>query len=584
MALDAAMIALCARELSSLLKGARVDRIYMPARDEVLLALRTRERRLNLLLSARSGTARAHVTVEDYEFPSVPPSFCMLLRKHLGGGRITDITSAPDERIMFFKLEALSEMGDRVSLTVSLELMGRYSNLVLIDGAGTVIDALKRIDKEQSDKRQLYPGIAFTMPPTQGKLGFAATPVASAVDRIIQSDRPLSAAVLDALSGICPAVCREIAYRVDPSDGAASSLGRDGRDALSQTLALVKRAAEGDGCIFNAVYDGERPVEFSFIPLTQYTGLRSETFDTAGGMLERFFGERDRAERLKSRSFDLSRRVNSLYERAVRKQSARFAERDNSQKAMQKKLYGELVNANLHAIKKGQSEAELVNYYTGETVTVPLDVTRTPVQNAQKYYKEYKKLTTAAAMLEKLLREGEQEIKYLEQVKYEISAAKSEEDFLQIRRELRESGYLRGVKFKEHKNPRRASDFYEYRTTDGFRVLVGRNNASNEKLSLRVSDKRDIWFHVKDAAGSHTVLVIERATPSDTALTQAAEIAAFHSSASGSSSVAVDYTEIKNVRKAAGQKPGMVIYDSFHTAFVTPLRERVEALRVKEKQ
>ncbi len=582
MALDAAMIALCASELSRSLAGARVDKIYMPARDEVLMALRTREQRLNLLLSARSGTARAHITDGEYDFPAVPPSFCMLLRKHLGGGRITEIEAAPDERILFFRFEALNEMGDRVGITVSLELMGRYSNLVLVDEGGRVIDALKRIDEEQSDKRQLYPGILFTMPPSQGKLGFTATPAGEAADAVVKSDRPLSAAVLGALSGICPAVCREIAFRVDPSDGPASALGETGRALLTEVLDTVKNAAAGDGPVFNIVYDGERPVEFSFIPLTQYTGLGVQTFASAGEMLERFFGERDRAERLKARSFDLSKRVNSLYERAVRKQSARLAESDNSHRAEQKRLFGELINANLHDIRKGQREAQLLNYYTGETVRVPLDVTKNAVQNAQKYYKEYKKLTTAAAMLEKLLAEGEQEINYLEQVRYEITAARSEEDFLLIRRELQDAGYLRGVRFKERRNTRRAPEFYEYLTSDGFRVLVGKNNLSNEKLSLRASDKRDIWFHVKDAAGSHTVLVTQGKTPPDLSFTQAAEIAAFHSSSAGSSSVAVDYTEIKNVRKASGQKPGMVVYDNFHTAYVTPERERVEALRVKK--
>ena len=580
MALDAAMISVVARELHDKLQGARVDKIYMPARDEVLLSVRSRDAAMKLLWSARSGTARAHITEEEYEFPAVPPSFCMLLRKHLQGGRIVEVTAAPDERMMFFRIEALNEMGDRVELTVSLELMGRYSNLVLVNADGRVIDALKRIDEEQSDKRQLYPGIEFTMPPSQGKPGFLGTDTAAIVERIGKSDKPLSSAVLDAVAGIGPAVCREIAFRVDAVDGAGSDLSEEGRARLAAVIDDVKAAAVGNGTHLSIVYDGEKPVEYSFTPLTQYTGLKSESFETAGALLERYYGERDRAERMKARSFDLSRQVNSLYDRAVRKQAAREAERDNSDKAQQKRLYGELINANLHAIEKGQKSARLLNYYTGEEIDVPLDVTKNAVQNAQKYFKEYRKLTTAAAMLEGLLRDGAAEIEYLDTVRYEITGARSEEDFLAIRRELKDAGYLRGFRYKEQKKPRKTAEFLEYRTSDGLRVLVGRNNAANDKLSLRTAGKRDIWFHVKDAAGSHTVLFTEDTTPPDSSMTEAAEIAAFHSSAALSSGVAVDYTEVRNVRKAQGQKTGMVIYDGHKTAYVTPDAKKVEALRV----
>ncbi len=583
MALDAAMITVTARDLKERVLGARIDKIYMPSRSEALFSMRASDGPCKLLLSARSGSARAHITQEKHEFPAVPPSFCMLLRKHLGGGKLVDISPALDERILFFKFETTNEMGDRVTITVSHELMGRYSNLVLVSEDGTVIDALKRIDEDQSDKRQLYPGVPFTMPPTQGKLGFCATDARELADAVKTSDKNLSEAVLSVISGISPVLCREIAFRVDSADGPANSLTETQTERLAQIIGEIKAAIEGDGTVLNIVSEGDRLVEYSFVNLFQYGGLTVETFDAPGELLERYYAERDRAELMKTRSSDLSRQVNSLYDRAVRKQAARLSERDNSEKAQQKKLYGELINANLHNIEKGQKSAVIFNYYTNQNEEVPLDVTKNAVDNAQKYYKEYHKLTTAAAMLEKLLAEGESEIAYLDAVKYEIGEARSEEDFLLIRKELKDSGYLRGFRYKDPKNCRKTVEFIEYTTSDGMKVLVGRNNLANEKLTLKLADKRDVWFHVKDSPGSHTVLFTNRATPSDQAMTEAANIAAFHSSSANSSGIAVDYTEIKNVRKAAGQKTGMVIYDNYKTAFVTPDKSSLEAQRVKSK-
>ncbi|MEG2678149.1 MAG: NFACT family protein, partial [Oscillospiraceae bacterium] len=304
-------------------------------------------------------------------------------------------------------------------------------------------------------------------------------------------------------------------------------------------------------------------------------------FETISELLDCYYSEKDRAERMKARSFDLSRQVNSLYDRAVRKQQARLDESRNTEKAEQKRLFGELVQANLHNIQKGEKSALLLNYYTGETISVPLDATKNPIQNAQKYFKDYKKLTTAAKMLETLLTEGETEIQYLQSVKYEITEARTEEDFILIRKELKDAGYLRGFKYREQKRPRKMSEFLQYKTSDGFTVLVGRNNAANEKLTLKTASKQDIWFHVKNAAGSHTVLIAESSEPTEAAMTQAACIAAYHSSITECDKTAVDYTAIKNVKKAPSQKPGMVIYTSYKTAFVTPIEKEIEALKMK---
>ncbi|MEA5050628.1 MAG: NFACT RNA binding domain-containing protein [Oscillospiraceae bacterium] len=581
MALDAAMLSYTAQELDRALAGARVDKIYMPARDEAVFALRTQTDSFRLFISARPGASRIHITREEFDNPAVPPGFCMLLRKYLGTARVAAIHAAPGERILFVDFDATSELGDRVRLTLSVESMGRYSNIVLV-GEGRVIDALKRIDFDHSDVRQLLPGVPFTMPPAQaGKLSFAEADDAAILAAVQKKQKPLSAALLDSIAGLCPAVCREIARRTDPADPDADRLTPAQAAALRAVLAQVRGAAAGEGEYLSIVYDGKKPVEFSFIELTQYAGLTSVRFDTASSLLDAYYLERDRAERARTRSSDLQKQVGSLYDRAVRKLAARRQELLDTGRAEEKRLYGELLTANLHAVGKGMPSVRLLNYYTGETVDVPLDTAKTPNENAQKYYKEYRKLTTAAKMLASLIEQGEQEIEYLASVKYEITEARSEEDFLLIRRELKDAGYLRGFKYKEQKKQRRTGEYALYRTSDGCAVRAGRNNAANEKLTLRLADKRDIWFHVKDASGSHVVLQTDGREPSALAYTQAAMIAAYHSALRGGERVAVDYAPVKNVKKAVGQRTGMVYYENYSTAYVTPDEKTVEALAEK---
>ncbi len=579
MALDAAMLQVAALELRERLVGARVEKIHMPARDEVLFLLRTPTGHERLFVSARSGAARIHLTGEPTDNPATPPGFCMLLRKHLSGGRIAAVRDIPGERIVLIDFEVLNEMGDRVTVTMSVELMGRYSNIVLVTQDGIVLDAMKRIDDDISELRQLLPGRVFTMPPVQDKLLFPVCTNDEILARIARASKPLSAALLVAVGGISPLVCREIAARTDGGDPDADTLTAAQKARLEAALDAVRAAMAGSGRVLSIVYDGDKPVEYSFIVLTQYRGLRAQEFETCGALLDCYYAEKDRAERARTRSSNLMRQVSVLLERANRKQRARLDERDNAQLSEQKKLYGELLSANLHTFQKGAKTVRVQNYYTGEDIEIPLDVTKTPVQNSQKYFREYRKLTTAANMLSKLLEQGAQEIAYLESVLYEITEARTEEDFDLIRRELADAGYLRGVKVKPQKNTRKTKDVLEYRTTDGFLVLVGRNNLANDRLTLRTADRRDLWFHVKDAQGSHVILVGGGQPVSDSAKTAAAMLAALHSTQAAGSKVPVDYTAVKHVRKAPGQRAGMVIYESYETAYVTPDLVAIKKMR-----
>lgn len=582
MALDAAMVRVAADELDLSLKGARVDKIYMPSRDEAVFSVRTRESRKMLFLSARSGAARAHITSEEFDYPAVPPAFCMLLRKYLLGARITGVETVEGDRVMLFRFEALNDMGEKIYPVVSAEMMGRYSNLVLIGDDGYVLDAVKRIDGTQSDLREIIPGTAFTEPPKPDKISFLCADDREIVAAVKKSSRNVSAALLQMVSGLSPLLCREAALEIDDLTG--DILDAEAEEKLIRGLGRIREAvADPDKRDFSIVYDGEKPVEYSFVELRQYEGLRKEHFESASSMFDSYYSSRDRLERMRTRSQDLTRQVRQLIERNIRKQNARREELEDTSKAEGKKLFGELLTANLHAFRKGDKEVTVLNYYTGENCTIPLDVTKGPNDNAQKYYKDYRKLHTAADVLKRLIVEGEEEAEYFRQVQYEIGLASTEEEFIDIRKELRDAGYLKGFKYKE-RGHRKSDPFFRYRTDEGLEVIVGKNNTANERLSLKMAEGKDYWFHVKGAAGSHVILRCEGIEPGDKSLTQACEIAAYHSSVRDGQLIPVDYTEARRVKKASGARTGMVIYSNQKTAFVTPAADEIERLKEKNRK
>ena len=586
MALDAATLALVADELKSTLLDAKIDKIFEPTRDEVLITLRTRTDTHRLLLSARSGSARVCLTKESFENPLTPPGFCMLLRKHLTGGRLVDLRREPGDRIVFFDFRCTNEMGDLVVNTLAAELMGRYSNLVLIQD-GRIIDALKRVDFEDSEIRQLLPGLAYTLPPKPNKPDFLTVSAASIVADACGKDLPVAQALGKAVGGVGPVVLREACWQAFGGETplAACDLTEDQRRALVAALEDL-RARHAAGGAPTAVRlpqaDGTlKPTEFSFFAPQQYGPAAVLTeYPTYSEMLEDYYATKDRAERLRQKSRELYKAVHNLYDRAVRKQTARREELAQSEKADSLRLYGELLQANLWAIQKGDRQVTVENYYTGEPVTIRLDPRLSPNENAQKYFKDYKKKQTAHAMLQKLLVEGEAEIEYLATVLYEVNAAPGEQALNEIRVELKSQGYLKY--YKQRDKRQKPADFLRYRSSDGFEILVGRNNVQNDKLTLHTARGKDLWFHVQKAPGSHAVVLSHGQDIPDATKQEAAELAVLHSSQNGGAKVAVDTTEVKNIWKANGAKPGMVLYEVYTTVYVTPRPGLEEMLREKK--
>ncbi len=569
MALDAALLELTARELKQRLADARIDKIFEPTHDEVVLHLRTRTENHRLLVSARSGSARVCITQETFENPAAPPSFCMLLRKHFSGGRLVDVRVIPGERIAFFDFACTNEMGDSVCNTLAAELMGRYSNIVLVQD-GKILDALKRVDFEASAVRQLLPGLPYTLPPKPDRPLLMQAPPQTLASLCAQKDMPVADALMKATGGCGPAVCREVAFRAFGTEEVyAAAMTEAQRTALAARLEELQTVWRANGTPTAVVSVEGRPVEFSFVPLHQYGDTcLLVPYESCSALLEGYYAAKDKAERLRQRSKDLAKTVKNLYERAQRKLAARRAEQQESAQSGHLRVWGELLMANLWALHKGDRAAAVTNYYTGETENIPLDVRLSPTANAQKYFKEYKKKQTAAKVLRQLIEESQAEVAYLETVLYEVGQAEGEAALAEVREELRTGGYLKRSRQKEKKQ--KPADFIRYRSSEGFVILVGRNNMQNEKLTLKTARGRDVWFHVKNAPGSHVVVLCEGLEVPNRTKTEAAILAAYHSSQNGGAKVPVDYTFVKHIRKTGGLRPGMVLYDIYETAYVTP--------------
>ena len=593
MALDGAFLHCLREELTASLPDARVDKVHQPSREELIISLRTRGGSgasagvRKLYLSARANSPRVHFTDIPLENPASPPMFCMLLRKRLTGGRLVGIRQPGLERALYFDLDCVDELGDIVRLTLAVEIMGRHSNIILIGPDGVVIDAIKRVDMEMSSVRPVLPGLPYSPPPAEaGRLDLSLCAPADLLEAAERGkDGPLSKALLGAAHGLSPLICREVShYAARGRDTAAHALTGEERDRALFALSRVKAAVEtGENRVPYILYkSGDAPQDFSFLPITQYglsaVGREMESFSA---LLDAFYAQKDQAERTRQQAHDILRVLTNASERTARKLGHQREELAKSGDRESLRIYGDLIHANLHAIPKGASSAELINYYDPDcaTLTVPLDPALSASQNAQKYYKEYRKAQTAERVLAEQIAQGEEELTYLDTVFDALSRAVTLRELNELRQELAAGGYLRLQRGKQ--KPPAPLGPMEFVSDDGFSILVGRNNVENDRLTLKTARGSDVWFHTKNIPGSHVVVLTGGQTPPNRTLEQAAVLAALHSKAAESRQVPVDYTEIRNVKKPAGAKPGMVIYETNRTAYVTPDPAMAERLRKK---
>ena len=581
MSLDGAFLHIVRNELMPLV-GSRVDKVYQPSREEIVLSLRTlRDGNKKLILSANSMSARVHLTEAQFENPQQPPMLCMLMRKHLSNGRLIDIRQDGLERILYLDFECTNEIGDVVTNTLIAEIMGRHSNIILVRD-GRVIDSVKRITDDISSVRRILPNIVYETPPRSDRLNLLEVSADDVLQAIADSPERLCKKLTAVLEGVSPIFARECAYySAKDVDAVCSELSDSARDRLRFILNKAKKALDGDA-EFTVVSDlNGRKKDFCFINIEQYsTGMLISHCDNANALLDGFYSAAGRAERTRQRAHDLLKLLMNAYERVSRKLELQKKELSDCSEREVFRVCGDLINANIYRLEKGMTKAELEDFYTGETREISLDSRLTPAQNAQKYYNEYRKLDTAEKKLTELIAKGQQELVYIDSVFDAVSRTDSEADLAEIRRELREQGYLKGGVRPDEK-VKKAAEPLKYRSTEGFEILVGRNNVQNDKLTLKTAKATDIWLHTKEIAGSHVIIRTEGKEAPEQTLFEAAQLAAFHSKGRESSQVPVDYTAVRFVKKPAGAKPGMVIFTNNKTLYVAPDEQLVESLKAK---
>lgn len=573
MALDGIFLRHIKKEIEKEALGARVNQIYQPNRDELVLVLRTYGGAKKLLLSSRANSPRVNFCKGTPENPAQPPMFCMLLRKRLGGGKLTGVRQSGCDRVLFIDFDCINELGDLEGLSIVCEIMGMYSNLIVINrDTGIIIDAIKRVDLTVSSKRLVLPNIRYELPQSQGKLNILEHSAAEIVEaaRSLAAELPLSKALMQVIEGVSPIVARELEFRA--GEGATNRVEGAARDRLLAAIEDLKRMAETCGETPCIVYreDG-RPMDFAFFPIKQY-GDFAEVKLTEGysATVDEFYEERDSRERMRVKSSSLQKLLTNLIDRISRKINKQRAELAQCGNREQLRIYGDLLHANLYRIERGASVVEVENFYdeNNAVIQIKLNPAISPAANAQKYYKDYQKAKTAETVLAEQIKKGREELEYLESVADALSRCESEKEISQIRDELTGQGYLRRPKGKAPKQSQLPPK--EFKSSDGFTILVGRNNRQNDQLTLKTADKTDVWLHTKDIHGSHVIIRAGGKPVSETAIIEAARLAALHSKARESTNVPVDYTLVKNVSKPSGAKPGMVIYVKNKTVFVDP--------------
>ena len=568
MAFDGGMLYKVKNELLTAV-DCHVDKIYQPSRDELIISFRKKGFVKRVFISARPGASRIHFTENKFENPETPPMFCMLLRKHLSSARLVAVEQNGFERVLELVFFAADEMGDLVTLRLVCELIGNQSNIILVGNEGRIIDSVRRSDIE-SGKRLVQPGARYEYPASQQKLDPTRENIANICAELFSfDDIPLSKALLRTVNGFSPLICREIACLVSENDVSVSECDKNN---VTNAVSLVVGALSGQGTPVMLTEENGTPFDYSYVDICQYGNkFTKKQFGTYSELLDGFYTARDTAARISHSAKDIIRLVENLKTRAEKRLALRLDELKNCQNREEYRIFGELLKANLYAIQQGSRFAEVPNYYDESlnTVRIPLDPSLSPAANAAKYFKDYKKTYTAEQHLNTLTQNDKSEIEYFDSVLDSISRCTALSDINEIREELADAGYLRSTAKKQKKN-NKGTALLEYTSSEGYRIVVGKNNRQNDYITTVLAAKNDLWFHVKNIPGSHVVVMCNGGEVSDETVSAAAQLAAYHSKASSSSNVPVDYTPVKYVKKPNGSKPGMVIYTTNKTVYVTP--------------
>ncbi len=573
MAFDGVAISCMVHELNDILIHGRVDKVLQPEYDEIILAVRSGGKNRKVVLSASSSNPRVHITTVQKENPEKAPMFCMLLRKHLLGGKVVAVTQPDFERVVEFHIESHDELGDVSVKRLIIEVMGRVSNIILVDSAGKVLGSIKHIDFSVSQVRQLIPGMMYEMPPSQGKINPLTVDEDAVEDKLWNYSLNADKFLLDTFVGIGPLSAREIAYCATGSTDTNCQLMTNEQKIkfvkyIKEFFENIKKSKFSPVLIYK---DDEKIKDFSGINITHYENtFIVKAFETLNDAVDEFFKTKDFQERISQKTSSLLKFIDINIQRCQKKLALQQQKMKDCENKGKNKVIGDLLTANLYRINYGDKFVEAEDYYNNmQVVKIPLKPELSPAQNAQRYYTIYQKLKNAEVITAQQMELAKQEIDYLESVKENLLIVENEREINELRDELYSQGYRikRGEKSKIRKQ---VSKPLEFQLSDGFVAYVGRNNTQNDELTLRQSRSNDLWFHTKYIHGSHTVIKTDGRMPSDDVIVEAAKICAYYSKARDSANVPVDYTIIKNVKKPNGAKPGMVIYDNYNTVNVKP--------------
>lgn len=578
MAFDGVTVASLVTELNQCLSGGRIYKIYQPEKDELHIVIKTQEtdgtkKSVRLLMSASASLPLVYLTEDSKSNPMTAPNFCMLLRKHIGNGRISRVYQPGFERIIVFDIAHLDELGDMRTKRLIVELMGKHSNIIFVDAEDTIIDSIKHIGAQISSVREVLPGRTYVYPPAQDKRSPYDVDESYFAEVIMKKPVSLSKAIYGSITGFSNVIAQELCYRAGlDGDAATASLGSEQKEILWQTLKQMVDGELSSGHFSPAIYmKADVPQEFAAIPLTMYQDMDCREYASISQVLYSYYAMKDTVSRIRQKSADLRKIVTTAIERVSRKYDLQTKQLLDTEKREKYRIYGELLNTYGYSAEPGARSFSTVNYYDGQQITIPLDENLSALDNAKKYFAKYNKLKRTYEALSDLVKESKAELAYLLSVQNALDIALSEADLKEIKQELVVAGYIRQRSNMGKTHRTEKSKPMHFISSDGFHIYVGKNNLQNEELSFKVASANDLWFHAKQIPGSHVIVKLNGADDiPDHTYEEAARLAAYYSSGRDNPKVEIDYTRKQQLKKPAGAKPGFVIYHTNYSMISVP--------------
>lgn len=568
MAFDGVVIASLVSELNHTIANARISKIAQPEKDALLLTLKGSCGQKRLFLSASASLPLIYLTEKNKPSPLTAPNFCMLLRKHISNGRIVRIWQPDMERIIHFEIEHLDDLGDVRKKTLTIELMGKHSNLIFTDENKMIIDSIKHVPAQVSSVREVLPGRDYFIP-SQGKRNPLMTELSDFLEKALVKPVSAAKAIYTSYTGISPCTANEICYRAGiDADAPTASLNEEEKLHLGNHFIWMMQDIREERFTPNIVLENRRPLEFSSVRLTQYGHLECEEEDSVSAVLEHFYAARDTYTRIRQKSVDLRKIVSTALERNHKKYQLQLKQLQDTEKRDKYKVYGELINTYGYSLEEGAKTLEALNYYTNEMIKIPLDTQLSPKENAKKYFEKYSKLKRTNEALSELIIETKAEIEHLESIATSLDIALNEDDLVQIKEELTEYGYIR--RRGHEKKQKVKSRPFHYRSSDGFDIYIGKNNYQNEEITFKLANGGDWWFHAKKIPGSHVIVKTNGEELPDRTFEEAAMLAGYYSQGREAEKIEIDYLQRKNVKKPNGSAPGFVVYYTNYSMAIHP--------------